>query len=180
MENLLLRPLCSEDAAAFEAAFAAQGWHKPRSQFERYLREQQLGRRSVVVAELDGAPVGYITVLSCRESGPFAGRGFPELSDFNVLKAFQRRGIGTRLMDEAEQIAFAQSNVITIGVGLHSGYGAAQKMYVRRGYVPDGSGVWYRDEPLAENAPCRNDDDLVLYFSKVRLPFQGQAGIINE
>ncbi|MGI6261259.1 MAG: GNAT family N-acetyltransferase [Acutalibacteraceae bacterium] len=173
METLLLRPLQPGDAEAFEAAFAAQGWNKPREQFERYYQEQQLGTRSVVVAEQNGVPVGYITVLPHKEAGPFAGSGWPELSDFNVLEAFQRRGIGTRLMDEAERIAFAQSNVITIGVGLHSGYGAAQRMYVRRGYVPDGSGVWYRDEPLAENASCRNDDDLVLYFSKSRpLAFQ--------
>ena len=46
MENLLLRPLKQEDAAAFEAAFAAQGWNKPREQFEQYYREQQCGARS--------------------------------------------------------------------------------------------------------------------------------------
>ncbi len=177
MENLLLRPLKQEDAAAFEAAFAAQGWNKPREQFEQYYREQQCGARSVVVAEQNGAPVGYITVLPHKDTGPFAGNGWPELSDFNVLEAFQRKGIGTRLMDEAERIAFAQSSVITIGVGLHSGYGTAQRMYVRRGYVPDGSGVWYRDKPLAKYAPCCNDDDLVLYFSKSRpLAFQTADG----
>ncbi len=168
MNPVYLRPIQLEDAAAFETAFALQGWDKPRTQFERYYREQQAGTRAVVVAEIDGTPVGYITILPHKNAGPFAKTGWPELSDFNVLEAYQHCGIGTRLMEEAERIAFTQSDTITIGVGLHRGYGTAQRMYVRRGYIPDGSGVWYHDEPLAENAPCLNDDDLVLYFSKKR------------
>ena len=55
---------------------------------------------------------------------------------------------------------------ICIGVGLHSGYGSAQRMYVKRGYVPDGSGVWYRDKVCEPYEKCCNDDDLVLYLSK--------------
>ena len=39
-------------------------------------------------------------------------------------------------------------------------------MYVKRGYVPDGTGVWYNSQPLEPYAPCVNDDDLNLYFVK--------------
>ncbi len=42
-----------------------------------------------------------------------------------------------------EALAAETSDTVCLGVGLHSGYGAAQRMYVLRGYVPDGSGVWY-------------------------------------
>ena len=70
-------------------------------------------------------------------------------------------------MDIAEQIASGYSDVVYLGVGLHSGYGSAQRMYVKRGYIPDGSGVWYRDKVLPQCADCCNDDDLVLYLSKV-------------
>lgn len=34
------------------------------------------------------------------------------------------------------------------------------------GYIPDGSGVWYRDEVCPQYTDCCNDDDLVLYLSK--------------
>lgn len=44
-------------------------------------------------------------------------------------------------MDIAEKIAFERSDEVCIGVGLHGGYGSAQRMYVKRGYIPDGSGV---------------------------------------
>ena len=48
----------------------------------------------------------------------------------------------------------------------HSGYGAAQRLYSKRGYLPDGSGVWYRDAPMEPYGPCAADDDLVLYLWK--------------
>lgn len=49
-------------------------------------------------------------------------------------------------MDTAEKIVLTRSKIVCIGVGLHAGYGSAQRMYVKRGYIPDGSGVWYRDQ----------------------------------
>ena len=69
-------------------------------------------------------------------------------------------------MDVAEQIAAEHSRVICLRAGLHSGYGSAQRMYVKRGYLPDGSGVWYGGQVCEQYAPCCNDDDLVLYMSK--------------
>ena len=69
-------------------------------------------------------------------------------------------------MDAAETIAARYADTVYLGVGLHSGYGSAQRMYVKRGYIPDGSGVWYRDRVCEPYTPCENDDDLVLYLSK--------------
>lgn len=70
------------------------------------------------------------------------------------------------MMDVAEQAAGEYSDKVCLGVGLHSGYGSAQRMYVKRGYIPDGSGVWYNDKVCEPYAACCNDDDLVLYFMK--------------
>jgi len=53
-----------------------------------------------------------------------------------------------------------------LGVGLHPGYGAAQRLYIKQGYVPDGSGVWFQNKQLKPNERCVNDDELVLYLSK--------------
>ena len=110
---------------------------------------------------------GYITVIPLAKHGSFAGL-YPELTDFNVFESFQKRGIGTALLDKAEQVALKYSDVVTLGVGLHKGYGPAQRLYVKRGYIPDGSGLWFNNESLAPYASCENSDDLVLYFSKKR------------
>lgn len=81
----------------------------------------------------------------------------------NVLIKFQKKGIGNKLIDVVEGIAIAKANSISIAVGLHSGYGAAHKMYVKRGFIPDGTGVWYKGEQLEQYTDCVNDDDLVLF-----------------
>lgn len=163
MTGTVIRMLAPGDIESFPAAFAAQGWHKPREQFAAYLADQEAGRLDVLVAEVEGAVAGYLLIRPQAESGPFAGRGIAEIADFNVLMAWQRRGIGTMLMDEAERRAGGKT---CLGVGLHAGYGPAQRLYVLRGYVPDGSGVCYQDKPAEAYGPCRNDDDLVLYMVK--------------
>jgi len=51
-------------------------------------------------------------------------------------------------------------------VGLHPGYNAAQRLYARRGYIPDGLGVTYRDRYVREGEQVVFDDDLVLHLIK--------------
>ena len=69
-------------------------------------------------------------------------------------------------MDVAEELAKKKSDYVSLAVGLHNVYGSAQRMYVKRGYIPDGSGVWYNGKILEPYSSCVNDDDLILYFSK--------------
>ena len=47
-------------------------------------------------------------------------------------------------------------------------------MYIKRGYIPDGTGVWYRNKLCAPyETEIANDDDLVLFLSK-RIVRQGE------
>lgn len=165
-EHVTVRSMEPQDCEALYRGFAAQGWDKPLTQFERYYQEQQQGVKAVLVAAWQGETAGYTTLLPQAPAGPFAGKGWPEVCDFNVLEKFQRRGIGSRILDVAEELAARESDTICLGVGLYRGYGPAQRLYVKRGYVFDGSGLWYRDQPLEPGAPCAADDDLVLYLSK--------------
>ncbi len=167
---ITVRSMEPGDIESLEAGFLEQGWHKPAAQYEGYYQEQQSGLRLVFVAEWDGEAAGYTTLLPCAKAGSYAGRNIPEISDFNVLIKFQRRGIGSCILDAAERAAAKVSDAVSLGVGLHAGYGTAQRLYVKRGYVPDGSGVWYKDHPLEPYTACMNDDDLVLYFLKKLAP----------
>lgn len=170
LNNIVIRDIKLEDASEFARAFKQQGWDKPASQYINYYNEQQEGKRVVMVAVIkleDKEDIaGYLTILPCVHEGAFAGNGTPEICDFNVLEKYQRRGIGTVLMDHAEEYAGKISDTVTLGVGLHSGYGSAQRMYVKRGYIPDGTGVWYKNKVLGQYESCVNDDDLILYMSK--------------
>ena len=143
----------------------AQGWGTTTEKLETRLRDFADGKCIPLGAELDGKPVGYVNLYT-EPSGPFSGTNWPYIVDFAVLERVRGRGVGTALMDAAEALAAEASDTVCLGVGLHSGYGAAQRMYVLRGYVPDGSGVWYEGHVLEQYVPCVNDDELVLYLSK--------------
>lgn len=164
--NIQIRNMIKSDIINFNKEFKLQGWEKPISLFEKYYEEQENGIRRVFLACNDKQVLGYATLIPNDENGPFANKKIPTLRDFNVLEKYQNKGIGTALLDKIEDTVKEYSKSICLGVGLHPGYGSAQRMYIKRGYIPDGSGVWYNNMLLEQNAQCRNDDDLVLYLIK--------------
>ena len=127
--DIRIRSMRQSDAAFFTEAERTQGWHTEKEKFLLRLRDQEEGRAVALVAECDGEPAGYIHVYPDAQEGPFAGRGWPEIVDFAVLEKFRSRGIGRMLMDAAEAAASRYADTVYLGVGLHSGYGAAQRMY---------------------------------------------------
>jgi len=155
-----------EDAGTIHAENLSHGGHSQIQVYEKYYYEQEQSIRYVFVAMYDGKFAGYTTLRLQATAGPFANRGIPEISDFNVFVQYRRKGIGNKILDVAENTASGLNKIVSLGVGLHSGYGSAQRMYVKRGYVPDGSGVWYKDCLLEPYNDCCNDDELILYFSK--------------
>ena len=160
-----IRKMQESDIKDLSRGFISQGWSGREEILARYFLEQECGEREVLVAEVGGAVAGYITILPCAKQGPFA-EIYPELSDFNVFEPFQNQGIGNLLLEEAEKRVRLISDKVTLGVGLHSGYGPAQRLYIKRGYIPDGTGVWYQNHQPAMNAVCEDIGELVLYLSK--------------
>jgi hypothetical protein len=136
-EGLIIRGLQAADIELMAEAFGCLGWNKPAAQYWRYLSEEEEGRRAVLVAFLDGRFAGYVTVVWQSDYPPFA-----------------RQGVARR------------SGVAGLGVGLDPDYGAAQQMYVRRGYVPDGQGLMYAGRRVRHGEPVTVDDSLVLYLIK--------------
>ena len=160
-----IRKTQESDIQELSRGFISQGWPSREEILTRYFKEQESGEREVLVAEVEGALAGYISILPCAKQGPFA-EIYPELSDFNVFEPFQNQGIGNLLLEEAEKRVRLISDKVTLGVGLHSGYGPAQRLYIKRGYIPDGTGVWYQNHQPAMNAVCEDIGELVLYLSK--------------
>jgi GNAT superfamily N-acetyltransferase len=159
-----IRRLAARDVDAIAAAFAS--WPKPRSQFQRYLAEQGDERRVVLVAWCETQVCGYAVVVWQPDYAPFGERGIPEIQDLNVLPPFRRRGIGSRLLDAAEEVVASRSPEVGIGFGLYADYGAAQRLYVRRGYVPDGRGASHRGRFVLGGELVVADDDLAIYLTK--------------
>jgi GNAT superfamily N-acetyltransferase len=148
------------------SGFGEQHWDKPRKVLETYFNEQEQGNRKVIIAEYGGEIAGYVTLVTYACDGAFKRKGIPEICDFIVFQKLQRCGIGTELMNRIEAEAAKLSDEICLGVGMHSGYGAAQRLHVKRGYIPDGTGVWYGRSKAQQYGAVENSDALVLYMSK--------------
>jgi GNAT superfamily N-acetyltransferase len=168
--NTELRPLCETDPPVISAAFAAIGWVKPIALYQRYLAEQGAGERTCVVATTQGRIAGYVTINWTSAYPGFIDPRIPEIQDLNVLPDFRRRGLAAKLLDWAEAEVAKHSHEVGIGVGLHPGYNAAQRLYVKRGYIPDGRGIIHRDRYVQEGETIVLDDDLVMHLTKRLAP----------
>lgn len=166
VNGLRLRKLKLADCIPISMAFKAQGWDKPVLQYEHYFRWQEEGIRDIILAEVSGEFAGYLTILWESNYTLFKERSIPEIVDFNVLKKFQRQGIGTALMDEAEKRISLVSDFSGIGFGMVEDYGAAQILYIKRGYIPDGKGLYYDDRQLVYKDEVTVDDSLVFHLIK--------------
>ena len=180
LDNLHIRPLVEDDCERIAKAFAAQGWDKPATQFKRYLEESGAGKRMVLVAEYDGDITGYVTIALESDYPHFKEHNIPEIKDLNVLKTFQHRGIGGALMDMAEAFVLEDSTVVGIGFGLTGDYGPAQRMYIKRGYVPDGQGAHHGRKPIKHGEHIKVDDDLVLYLTKTLTAKHDAEQIVHD
>lgn len=166
LSNLEIKSLAEQDIPTIVLAFQNLGWNKPAAQFEKYLYEQNIGERNVWVAWLKDEFAGYITLKWHSDYSPFKERSIPEINDLNVLPKYRENGIGSKLLELSENEALIKGQFVGIGVGLFSDYGNAQKLYVKRGYVPDGRGITYKNKIVHYGEHLTVDDDLVLWFIK--------------
>ena len=135
-----------------------------------YLRNQLENQKkqecSALLALYNGEIAGYVFLYyKCRWGG-LANCNVPGVVDLIVFEKYRNKGVATALMDIVEEIAKKHSNKVYLDVCLNSEYGPAQRLYVKRGYVPDGKGVYYEEKVCETNAICKNDDELTLCLVK--------------
>ncbi len=145
--GICIRQMEAGDIDRIIRAFAR--WHKKRSQYERYFDGQRQGERVVLVALDREEVVGYVVIVWNSRYEPFQQDRIPEVVDLNVINEFQRQGIGTALVHQAERIALEHSKpVVGISVKQSPEYAAANRLYPSLGYVPDGRGITRYDNEL--------------------------------
>lgn len=166
MEKIEIQSFTETDTPMIVKCFAKANWPKPASTFESYFNEQKTGYRLIWVAYSEEQFAGYVTLKWQSNYQPFRESQIPEIMDLNVLPSFQGKGIGSKLLETAENAAFDKNDVVGLGVGLYAGYGNAQKLYISKGYVPDGKGITYKYQLVEPGSSTTLDDDLVLWFSK--------------
>lgn len=164
--RFIVRSLTMADIETLYTSFNEHNWLKPKSLFEQYLQEQTQDERKIWLAFDKHALAGYVTLKWRSNYQPFMDNAIPEIMDLNVLPPFRKQGIGSLLLETAEHEARAKSKFVGIGVGLYPDYGHAQKLYIKKGYVPDGRGISYNYKTVEPGSMVCLDDDLVFWFIK--------------
>jgi GNAT superfamily N-acetyltransferase len=170
------RAASGADPVRLSEIFAGTSWDRIAS-FRSHLAEHERGARVFLIGLADERAVGHGSLV--WESGypPFRDEGIPEMQDLNVAPAFRRRGVASALLDAAERLAAERCDRIGIGVGLHPGYGAAQRLYTLRGYVLDGRGVFRQGRFASEGEVVALDDDSVLHFTRTLADARPSEGV---
>lgn len=135
--------------------------------WKRYYKEQTKNARTVCLAKLEDNFVGYGSLVLNSLYPNFKKEGISEIHNVWVSSVYRGSGFGRKIIQQLEEIARTNNcKQIGIGVGLYKDYGAAQKLYVQMGYVPDGLGVTYNYKPVSPGQSCPIDDDLVIWLKK--------------
>lgn len=166
MAQITVRLMQKADIDVIYGACSAENWHKPRTLFQHYWDQMTKERGVLIVGEIDGTFAGYITINWQSNYPPFREANIPELVDFNVMPRFRQLGVGAAIMDFAEDLIAQRSPVAGIGVGLTHDYGAAQRLYVKRGYIPDGRGIFKYHNFVSIGDKITVGHDVALYFTK--------------
>ena len=155
------------DIRALEALLSAMGKQIDEGYFEFCLQEQQAGRRELYILRKDGKDCGYGILNWTPRYSLYKRLGIAEVQDVNVIPEYRRQGIASNFIEYCEKTAQDKGHeMIGISVGLTADYGAAQALYVKRGYIPDGNGVSYDREAVSSGDNLPIDDDLCLMLIK--------------
>lgn len=162
LRNIMaIRKANFSDLSALLAIASAMAARHEAGYFDRCLDEQEKGNRDLLIAFAHDRPAGYVQLVWQSLYLPFRRFDIPEIQDLNVVPDCRCQGLGASLIDACEALARnAGKREIGISVGLYPRYGAAQRLYVKKGYVPDGAGVAY-DETTVGMGEMRPVDDLL-------------------
>jgi GNAT superfamily N-acetyltransferase len=135
--------------------------------FEDLLAHQEEGRKILLLAEMGGNLAGFCILNWNPRYGLFNKLGIPETQDLNVLPSCRRQGVATALIAYCEELSHERGcTQIGISFGLHSGFGAAQRLYFKLGYMPDGNGITYDRKTVQAGEIRPVDDHLCLMLVK--------------
>ena len=137
-------------------------WNKTDQIFEGYLDNiyQTLNHCDVFYI----ADKGYAVLNQQPKYTLYQRLGIAEIQDIFVLPEYRGQGIATALIKHCE--GQTDKDMIGISVPVSPQFGAAQRLYIKMGYMPDGNGVTYYREIVMHNSSVKVDDDLCLMLVK--------------
>lgn len=164
---LSIRTITTQDLPALYDLVIALNGDKCGGYFERCLERQDQGELDFLIASADGVDVGYGIYNRVPKYRLYKALGIPEIQDLNIVPKYRNRGYATQVIAYCEDQARRDGHdQIGISVGLNADFGAAQRLYWKLGYQPDGQGVTYDRQPVRLGEKMPVDDNLCLMMVK--------------
>tara|TARA_B100001989_G_scaffold243848_1_gene211950 strand:+ start:1093 stop:1623 length:531 start_codon:yes stop_codon:yes gene_type:complete len=165
--SLKIMKLSDEKPETIKGIISRIGAYKDLGYYERSLERQNKGELEIITAMSDDNLLGYCIYNRQPKYGYFKSLEIPEIQDLNVLPQYRKQGIGAAVIRFCEELGQLENHKeIGIGVGLDQSFGAAQRLYVKMGYVPDGYGISYDRKQIAAGEFRPIDDLLCLMMTK--------------
>lgn len=114
------------------------------------------GNSSTLFGYKNGELVGILTIRWHSRNPILRAQGIPLIQNIEIKSGRRGQGLGNELMEHAERFAAARgTKKIAICVSISEAFGPAQRLYAKRGYIPDGQGVTRVYEPTEEGGLAR-------------------------
>ena len=139
----------------------ATSYYDNRRDAEAHFADHFDGQGATFIARCGQEIAGYITVaLKARI------KDMPCIVNFVVFEPYRGQRLGSQLMDIAEAYLAKGADRVVLWVPVIGRFGPAQRLYAKRGYVPDGDGVVKHGVPVKEGEMHRVDENLLLCLVK--------------
>jgi len=164
--KLTFRVVQPHEIASVKQEVKAVFFSGDEATIEANFQDHDNGESTTILGHEAGRLVGIVTIRWHSRYPPFRERQIPLIQNIEIRYEDRGRGIGGLMLERTEQEIALRSPLAGICVGIMASYGPAQRLYVKRGYVPDGRGVCHPQEPLQEGETVTIDHDLLLWLVK--------------
>ncbi len=165
--SLVIQDFNSDNSVGFWDMLEKFSFYLDRNYYERCIERHKNGELVIILAELEGQYIGYCILNWQPKYAYFKTCNIPEIQDLNVLSHYRRRGVGRMLIEYCEDMAHSKKyKEMGIAVGMDASFGAAQRLYIKMGYIPDGAGLCYDRKQVAIGEFKPIDENLSLMMSK--------------
>ena len=164
--SLIIQKFSNDKTNEFWEMLDSFSFHIDIDYYERCIERHKNGELDIIIAKLESINIGYCLLNWQPKYAYFKKCSIPEIQDLNVLSEYRRRGVGRALIKHCEKLC-KNFTEIGIGVGMDSSFGAAQRLYVAMGYIPDGAGINYDRKPIAKGEFRPIDENLSLMMTKM-------------
>ena len=137
-------------------------WNKKDDIFDGYIASVYGDKPHCDVYYIVGQ--GYCVLNKAPKYALYKRLSIPEIQDVYIMPKCRRNGLASNLIQHCEKVC--GRDMIGISVPIVGDFGAAQCLYNKLGYQPDGNGVTYDRDAVRLNDHVKVDDNLCLMLIK--------------